>query len=89
MYQTILLPFVLYGYGTWSVLLRGEHRLRVWEIFGPRRDEVTGSGWEKCAVICVPCPTLLGRSSNRGCDGQDMWHVGKEEKCMQALGRET
>ena len=59
------------------------------EIFGPRRDGVTGSGWETCTVICVSCPTLLGWSSNRGCDGQDMWHVGKEEKCMQALGRET
>jgi hypothetical protein len=34
--------------GTWSVTLREEHRLRVFEnmmlrrIFGPKRDEVTG-----------------------------------------------
>ena len=47
MYRTIILP-VLYGCETWSLTLREEHRLRVFEsrvlrrIFGPRRDEVTG-----------------------------------------------
>jgi hypothetical protein len=50
-YRTIILPLVLYGYETWSLALREEHRLRVSEnrvliIFGPRRDEVTG-GWGK------------------------------------------
>jgi hypothetical protein len=41
------LPVVLYGYETWSLTLREEHRLRVFEnrvlrrIFGPKRDEVT------------------------------------------------
>jgi hypothetical protein len=39
---------VLYGCETWSLTLREEHRLRVFEnsvlrrIFGPTRDEVTG-----------------------------------------------
>jgi hypothetical protein len=39
---------VLYGYETWPLRLREEHRLRVFEnrvlrkIFGPKRDEVTG-----------------------------------------------
>jgi hypothetical protein len=43
---------VLYGYGTWSLTLREEHRLRVFEnrvlrrIFGLKRDEVTGE-WRK------------------------------------------
>ena len=38
---------VLYGCETWSLLLREERKLRVFEnmvlrgIFGPRRDEVT------------------------------------------------
>jgi hypothetical protein len=47
-YKTIILPVVLYGCETWSLTLREEHRLRVfenrvlWEIFGPKRDEVTG-----------------------------------------------
>jgi hypothetical protein len=47
-YKTIILPVVLYGYETWSLTLREEHRLRVFEnrvlrrIFGAKRDEVTG-----------------------------------------------
>jgi hypothetical protein len=47
-YKTIILPVVLYGCETWSLTLREEHRLRVFEnrvlrrIFGPTRDEVTG-----------------------------------------------
>jgi hypothetical protein len=47
-YKTIILPVVLYGCETWSLALREEHRLRVFEnrvlrrIFGPKRDEVTG-----------------------------------------------
>ena len=49
-YRTIILPVVLYGCETWSLTLREERRLRVFEnmllrrIFGPRRDEVTGGG---------------------------------------------
>jgi hypothetical protein len=30
-YKTIILPVVLYGYETWSLTLREEHRLRVFE----------------------------------------------------------
>jgi hypothetical protein len=51
-YKTIILPVVLYGCGTWSLTLREDHRLRVFEsrilrrIFGPKRDEVTGE-WRK------------------------------------------
>jgi hypothetical protein len=43
---------VLYGCETWFLILREEHRLRVFEIrllrriFGPKRDEVTGE-WRK------------------------------------------
>ena len=43
-----ILPVVLYGCETWSLTLREERKLRVFEnmvlrrIFGPRRDEVTG-----------------------------------------------
>jgi hypothetical protein len=46
-YRTIILPVILYGCETWSLILRGQCRLRVLEnralrrIFGPRRDEVT------------------------------------------------
>jgi hypothetical protein len=51
-YITIISPVVLYGCETWSVTLREEHRLRVFDyrvlrrIFGPRRDEVMGD-WRK------------------------------------------
>jgi hypothetical protein len=51
-YKTTILPVVLYGRETWSLTLREEHRLRVFEnkvlrrIFGPKRDEVTGE-WRK------------------------------------------
>jgi hypothetical protein len=46
-YRTIILPVVLYGCETWSLTLKEERRLRVFEnrvlrrIFGPKRDEVT------------------------------------------------
>ena len=45
-YRTIILPVVLYGCETWSLTLREERGLRVfenrvlWRIFGPKRDEV-------------------------------------------------
>jgi hypothetical protein len=51
-HETIILPVVLYRCETWSLTLREEHRLRVFEnrvlrrIFGPKRDEVTGE-WRK------------------------------------------
>jgi hypothetical protein len=47
-YKTTILPLVLYGCETWSLTLREEHRLRVFEnkvlrrIFAPKRDEMTG-----------------------------------------------
>ena len=46
-YRTIILPVVLYGCETWSLTLREERKLKVFEntvlrrVFGPRRDEVT------------------------------------------------
>jgi hypothetical protein len=47
-HKIIILPVVLCGSETWSLALREQHRLRVFEnrvlrrIFGPKRDEVTG-----------------------------------------------
>ena len=51
-YRTTTLPVVLYGCETWSLTLREERRLRMFEnrvlrrIFGPRRGEVTEE-WRK------------------------------------------
>jgi len=52
MYRSVILPVVLCGCETWSLTLREECRLRVFEngvlrrIFGSKRDEVTGE-WIK------------------------------------------
>jgi hypothetical protein len=50
-YKTIILLAVLYGRKTWSLTVREEHRLKLFEnrvlrIFGPKGDKVTG-GWGK------------------------------------------
>ena len=51
-YRSIILPVVLYGCEAWSLILREEKKLRVFEnmvlrrIFVPRRDEVTGE-WRR------------------------------------------
>ena len=51
-YRTLIFPVVSYGCETWSLTLREEMKLRVFEnmvlrrIFGPRRDEVTGE-WRR------------------------------------------
>jgi hypothetical protein len=50
--KTIILPVILYGCETWSLTLREENRLRVFEnkvlrrIFGPKRDKMSGE-WRK------------------------------------------
>jgi hypothetical protein len=51
-HQIMILPVVQHGSETWSLTVREEHKLRVFEnrllrrIFGPKRDGVTG-GWRK------------------------------------------
>ena len=51
-YRPIILPVVLYGCESWSLTLREESKLRVFEntvlrrILGPMRDEVTGE-WRR------------------------------------------
>jgi len=48
--QNCNIPVIFYGSKTWSLTLREERRLRVFEnrvlrrIFGPKTDEVTGNG---------------------------------------------
>jgi hypothetical protein len=46
-YRTVIVTVILCGYETWSLILREERKLRVFEnrvlrIIGPTRDEVTG-----------------------------------------------
>jgi hypothetical protein len=76
----IILPPVLYGCKTWSVILREEHRLRVFEnrvlmrIFGPKEDEVKG-GWRKLHneelhnLYCSPSVIRMIKSRRMGWAG--------------------
>jgi hypothetical protein len=67
MYRTIIGP-VLCGCETWSLTLKEERRLRVFEnrvlrrIFGSKRDEVTGEGINyivRFLLICTPNQILF------------------------------
>jgi hypothetical protein len=70
--RTIILPVVFHGCETWSLALREERRLRVFEnrvlgrIFGLKRDEVTGE-WRKLHNVDLNDLTLhqilFGRSN--------------------------
>jgi len=64
-YRTIILPVVLYGCETWSLTLREERKLRIFEkwvfrrIFGPRRDGVTRSGGNYIMRSLMICTRLF------------------------------
>jgi hypothetical protein len=67
-YKTIIVPVVLYGFETWSLRVREEHKLNVFEnrvlrrIFGPKRDGMKG-GWRKMHnesfAICTLHPSII------------------------------
>jgi hypothetical protein len=68
-YRTIILPLVLYGCEAWSLTLREERKLRLFEnrvlrrVFGPKRDEVTGNGENyirRSLGNFIPYPILCG-----------------------------
>jgi hypothetical protein len=82
-YETIILPVVRYGYETWSLTLREDNRLRVFDdrvlsrIFGPKRDEVKG-GWRKLHneelrdLYSSQSIIRIIKSRRMGWDGQDV-----------------
>jgi hypothetical protein len=67
-YRTVILPVVFYGCETWSLPLREDCRLRVFEnrvlrrIFGPKRDEVrSGENYiMRSLMICILHSVLFG-----------------------------
>ena len=83
--------FVLYGCETWSLTLREEHRLRVFEnrvlrrIFGPKRDGVTGE-WRKLHNEEL---NDLHSSPNIVRMGGSCGTYGGRERCAQGFGGET
>ena len=80
-YKTIILPVVLYGCETWSLTLREEHRLRVFEnkvfrkTFGAKLQENGESYILLSYTHCILRLTLLGILNREDWDGQHMWHV--------------
>ena len=96
-YRSIILPVLLYGCKTWSLTLREERRLRVFEnrvmrrIFGPKRDEVTGE-WRKLhneeLTICTPHQIIIGWSHQEEWVGRGMQLYGGEVRCIQGFGGE-
>ena len=89
--RTIFLPVVLYGCETWSLTLREERRLRVFEnrvlrkTFGPKRDEVTGE-WRELHnekfndLYCSPNIVRVIRSRRIRWAGH-VARMGKGEMC--------
>jgi len=88
-YGSVILPDVLYGCKTWSLTLRVELRLRVFEnrvlreLFGTKRDEVNGSGEKyvmRSLMICTAHKYYSGKQIKKNGMG---WACGK---CGDRIG---
>ena len=99
-YRTIILPVVLKGCETWSLALREEHRLRVFEnrvlrrVYGPKRDEVIRK-WRKLhneeisdTYVLLTQYCACGKIEKNEMGGTCGAYVGVE-KCAQGSGGET
>ena len=83
-FRSISLRIVLYGCETWSLALRVECRLRVFEnrvlrrIFGTKRDGVTGE-WRKLhdGELCdiYSSPDIVSVISSRRVGWRGMWRI--------------
>jgi hypothetical protein len=90
MYKTIILPVVLYGRETWSLALKEENRLRVFQnrvlrrIFGAEKDQVTEK-WRKLHSeelhILYSSPNILRQMNSRTMKwAGHVAHMGEERK---------
>jgi hypothetical protein len=98
-YKNIILPAALYGCETWSLTLREEYRLRVFNntvmrnIFGTNREEVTGD-WRRlqneelnylfCSHNIIRVNQIKKNKLSAACS-----MYGREEKCIQDFGGKT
>ena len=94
----LLLYVVLYGCETWSLTLREEHRLTVFEnralrrIFGPKRDGVTGD-WRTLHNAelndLYSSPNIVRVIKSKNEMGGTRGKYGGKERCAQGFGGET
>jgi hypothetical protein len=97
-YRTIILPVVLYGCEKWSLTLREDQRLRVFEnrvlrrIFGSKRDKVT---WEWRRVHkeelndFYSSRNIIRLIKSRRMRWAGLYLIWGKEPCMQHFGGET
>jgi hypothetical protein len=93
-YKTVILQVVLYGCETWSLTLREDHRLKVFEnrvlrrIFGPKWGDVTGE-WRKLHKEQLrnlySYPDIIRQVKGNEVDGACGTH-GRGEKCVKGFG---
>jgi len=95
--RTTILPAVMYGCGTWSLALREERMLRVFEnrvlrgIFGPVRDKITVErrklhNKELNYLYCSPNIIWMIKSRGMSWAGH-VTHI--EERCIHGFCGET
>jgi hypothetical protein len=94
-YKTVILPVVLYGGETWSLTLRKEHGLRVFEnrvlICGPKREE--DGSWRKLhndelhSLYFSPNIVTVIKSRRLRWVGH-VAHMGEGKRCLQGFGWE-
>ena len=94
-YRTIILLVVLYGFETWSLALREERRLMVFEnrmlrgIFWPKGNELTGE-WRKLHneelndLYCSPSIFRMIKSRRMRCAGH-VAHTGERRGVYRVL----
>ncbi|KAJ4448654.1 hypothetical protein ANN_00044 [Periplaneta americana] len=98
-YKTVILPVVLYGCETWTLTLREEQRLRVFEnkvlrkIFGAKKDEVTGE-WRKLhnteLHALYSSPDIIRNIKSRRFEmGRACSTYGRIQKCIQSVSWEA
>ena len=97
-YRTIILPVVLYGCETWSLTLKEERRLRVFEnrvlrrVFGPKRGEVTKNGENyimRSLGVFNPTQYFAGGKIEKNEVGGACGAHGGVERCAQVSSGET